>query len=60
MGGSNIPLGIYTFEDDSPGVQSIAIPSNQVTRAARKAWEWAEWLDDKRPGLGDVWRWTFG
>lgn len=55
-----MPLGIYTYEDDTPGVESIEIPANRVTRTARQAWGWAEKLDDARPGLGDVWRWTFG
>lgn len=51
-------MGIYTYPDDIPGVDSIKIPDNEVTRWARKAWGWAEALDDKKPGLGDLWRWT--
>lgn len=60
MTGTKTPLGIYTFPDDTPGVSSYPIPSNIATRGARKAWQFAEWLDDQRPGLGDAWRWTFG
>ena len=56
--GTRTPLGIYTYEDDVPGVSSYELPANEVTRFARKAWGWAESLDDKRPGLGDIWRWT--
>jgi len=39
-------------------VSSVKIDDNQVTRFARQMWGFAEKLDDKRPGLGDAWRWV--
>jgi hypothetical protein len=60
MTNTKMPIGLYTYPDDIPGVESIEIPANKVTRVARQAWGWAERLDDQLPGLGDAWRWTVG
>ena len=57
---NRFPVGIYTYPDDIPGVESIEIPANKVTEFARKGMEWAESLDDLIPSGGDVWRWTGG
>lgn len=52
-----MPLGLYPYEDDIPGVSSIKLPDANAVRWARKAFEFAEMLDDMKPSLGDAWRW---
>lgn len=52
------PIGVFTYEDDVPGVESIELPDNVATKVARKAFELSEALDDQIPGAGDVWNWT--
>ncbi len=48
-----IPLGLYDTEDDIPGVDSIEVPTGDISRFIRDVTRFIERLDDLKPGLGD-------
>ncbi len=47
-------MGIYDSEDNIPGVDSIEVPSGDISRFLRDATRFLERLDDLKPGLGDI------
>lgn len=46
-----MPLGLFGTPDDQPGVNSVELPSNTITRTLRDVTKFLERLDDLVPGL---------
>lgn len=50
--------GLYEVESPIPGVFSVEVPSNILTRFGRSATGFAKYLTDLVPGLGDIFEWV--